>query len=156
MDASSISLVLFALGTVCLSFVIGANVYEQVVCVPNWVRPGGLEAYRAFARDRHAGYFFLTFAPAALVCLAAGTALGWKAPGARDPYALYATLAVLGALIFTRVYFIPRNRLLFLPATATHNDSQATVLLRQWIVGNYVRVAVAVSGLVSALIALRK
>ena len=155
MDRSTIAIVLLALGAVCIALVLGGNIYEQIVCVPQWRSPRGLEYWRSIG-ERHPGYFFLTFAPASLVCLAAGTAVGWRSSPMRNPYALYATLAVLAALIFTRVFFLPRNRLLFFPATATPDMALAGVLLEQWIVGNYVRVAVTLSGLASALVALRR
>jgi hypothetical protein len=154
-DRSSIALVVFLVGTVCMSFVLGANIYEQVVCVPKWRTLAGLQAWRAFTGDLHAGYFFLTFAPAGLVFLAIGTALGWSQSPARNPYALYATLVVLGVLIFTRVYFIPRNVRLFLP-TGTQDEVEATTLISEWVIANYFRVAFMLTALVSALIAARR
>src|SRR5882724_11148309 len=147
MDRRALAVVIFALGTICFAFVVGGNLYEQVVCVPSWRAPGGLEAWRTFTGDHHAGYFFLSLAPAALILLAVGTALGWSRMPARNPYALFATVAVLAMLVFTLVYFLPRNRLLFVPATATSDAAEAAAVLKEWIVGNYVRLAVAISGL---------
>jgi uncharacterized membrane protein len=144
----------FACGTFAFAFLIGGNLYEQVVCVPRWRSPDGLRAGRSFTGKRHAGYFFLPLGAMALVALATGTALGWR-EGASNSYALGATLAVLTALLFTRAFFIPRNRLLFMVDTATRDDANATSLMKQWVAANYVRVAISLVALASAFLTLR-
>ncbi len=156
MNGVGVAIVFLSFGTLCFAFVIGGNLYEQVVCVPKWRAPGGLRAWRTFTGERHAGYFFLPTAAIALVCLATGTALGWRQSAARDPYALVATLSVFAALLFTRLYFIPRNRLLFMPATAIDDAQREGTLMNQWATANYVRVAISLVALASALMALRR
>jgi len=156
MASSEVAIALFGLGAACFAFVIGGNLYEVVVCVPRWRSPGGLQAWRTFTGPRHAGYFFLSFAPIALVLLAAGTALGIGDAPQRTPWAIYTTAAVLAMLVFTRVFFIPRNLRLFMLPTVTSDDDEAARLLRQWIAGNYVRVALSLTALASAIVALRR
>jgi len=150
------SVVLVGMGAVALAFVIGANIYEQVICVPNWRTPDGMSAWRAMSRGIHPGYFFLTFAPASLLLLGLGTAIGWNHPAERNLWALGATAAVLVGLIFTRVHFLPLNSLLFLHPPPEQTHAEVLAMLSSWVGANYVRVAIAFGGLISALVALRR
>src|SRR5258706_13737230 len=113
MSRDTTAVVLLSLGTVGLAFVAGANLYEQVFCIPSWRTPEGWQAWRTLTEHRNAGVFFLPAAGGGLLCLAAGTALGWNHPAARNPYALAATLAMLAALVLTGAFFVPLNMRLF-------------------------------------------
>ena len=156
MDRGTIALIVYAAGTLLFAFMLGGTFFEHVMLIPRWREPGGLAAWRSFTGDHHNGYFFLPFGFAALVCLAGGTALGWQTSPARNPYAFAATAILLAGLIFTGVYFIPRNRLLFLPSTPLRDDAEAAALLKQWIGAQYVRLTLLLGGLASAVIGLRK
>ena len=47
MNPELVSVVLLSIGTLCTSFVLGANTYEQIVFIPMWPTPEGLETRSA-------------------------------------------------------------------------------------------------------------
>jgi uncharacterized membrane protein len=145
---------LFAIGTVGFALVLGANIFEQVVCVPGWRTEAGLRAWRELIRVRHPGYFFLTVAPISLVCLLAGTILGWDNL-ARRPYALAATITLCVMLAFTRAFFIPLNLRLFLRPQA-QTWAETSRLVERWVRVNHVRVAFTAGAVVLAVMGLRR
>jgi len=150
------SVVLVGMGAVALAFVIGANIYEQMICVPQWRTPEGMTAWRVMTSGVHPGYFFLTFAPTSLLLLGLGTAIGWNHPVERNLWALGATAAVLAGLILTKVHFLPLNSLLFLHPPPEQTHEEVLAMLRSWVGVNYARVAITLGGLISALVALRR
>src|SRR5258708_11586117 len=101
MNSELVSVVLLSIGTLCTSFVLGANIYEQIVFLPTWLTPEGLETWRTVVHRVNPGYFFLTFGPAGLLSLVASTVIGWNDPGDRYRVTLAATLAVFAALVLT-------------------------------------------------------
>jgi Domain of unknown function (DUF1772) len=152
----SIGLVFLGLGTAGLAFVIGANLYELVVVVPAWRSMDGLRTWREVIARRHPGYFFLTVAPSALLCLVVGTGLGWSHSGRRTAFSLAAVAALLAGLVFTKVFFVPRNRKLFLEPPSDESEGEVRQLVHQWIAANRLRVLIAGIGLMCALIAIHQ
>lgn len=128
---------------------LGANLFEAVVDVPNWRRPGGVEAYRQFIAVRHAGHFYRVLSPVSLVLVAAALVTGWGSP-TRD--ALVATTLVAGVVaeIMTVAYFFPRNARLFFAAEppTTHDQRR---LVDQWGRANLVRCVVVAIGVVAGM-----
>jgi hypothetical protein len=154
MTRDNLALALLYVGTVAIAFVLGANLFEMVICAPGWRSPGGIDAWRSLTAKRNAGIFFLPLAISSLLCFIAGTALGWNHPAERNPFALGAASAVLVAMILTGTYLVPRAVKIFVgPAL---DPAESARLLDQFLAVNRVRVAVAFAGLVSALVALRR
>jgi uncharacterized membrane protein len=156
MNRELVSVVLLSIGMVCTSFVLGANIYEQIVFIPTWLTPEGLDTWRTVVHRVNPGYFFLTFGPTGLVSLAASTAVGWNDPGGRYRFTLAAAAAVLAALALTAAYFVPTNMKLFLNPPADLSSAQATAMVERWIAVNRVRVAFAFVAVVCATIAMRR
>jgi hypothetical protein len=52
-----VSVVLLSIGTLCISFVLGANIYEQIVFIPTWQTPEGLETWRTVVHRVNPGSF---------------------------------------------------------------------------------------------------
>ena len=156
MNSELVSVVLLSIGTLCTSFVLGANIYEQIVFIPTWLTPEGLETWRTVVHRVNPGYFFLTFGPTGLLALAASTIVGWNDPGGRYRFTLAATLAVLAALVLTAVYFVPTNMKLFMNPPPDLAPAQATAMVERWIAVNRVRVALAFAAVVCAMIAMRR
>jgi uncharacterized membrane protein len=152
----SVGLVFVGVGAAGLAFVIGANLYELVVVVPAWRAMDSLRAWRAVIARRHPGYFFLTVAPASLLCLVIGTTAGWSGSSDRNVFSLVAVAAVFVALLLTKIYFVPRNEKLFLHPPHDESESAVSELVHQWIAANRLRVLIALSGLACALIALAR
>jgi uncharacterized membrane protein len=156
MNRELVSVVLLAIGTLCTSFVLGANIYEQIVFIPTWLTPEGIETWRTVVSRVNPGYFFLTFAPAGLIALAASTMVGWNDPGGRYRFTLAATLAVFAGLALTAVYFVPTNLKLFLHPSPNLGPEQAAAMIERWIAVNRVRATLAFAAVVCAMIALRR
>lgn len=102
------------------------------------------------------GVFFLPLAIGSWLCLTASAVLGWNAPAARNPYTLGAATCVLVALVMTGTYLAPRAIKMFVKPPANQTDADARRLLDEFLRVNPVRVAIALAGLVCALLALRQ
>src|SRR5690606_8852728 len=80
-DLALVLLIFGLLGQVAL---LGANLFEAVVDVPNWRTSAGLSAYRRFITQRNAGHFYRGLSPLTIVCLGMALGLGWGAHGPRN------------------------------------------------------------------------
>jgi hypothetical protein len=136
-------------GLIVQGCVLGANVFEAVVDVPNWSRPGGVAAYRSFISARHAGHFYRVMSPFSIVLLATALASGWTTP-IHNAAVGTALAAAVVAEIHTVIYFFPRNARLFFSVEPESSDVEQT-LVGQWGRANLLRCAVVLVGLTVGL-----
>ncbi len=109
-----------ALFTLCLGVIggtmlVGANIYQMVVEVPNWHSdvPASLRDYRASTRHSHPGYFFQVLTPISIWLMVASLWLGWVRQSPRNRWVVASTVLLVACEVFTLLYFFPRNELLF-------------------------------------------
>jgi hypothetical protein len=130
--------------------VLGANVYNSVVDVPNWGAqiPASLETARRYFGVRNPGTFFRVASPLSQALSVLVLIVSWKVGGpTRGLAALALGLGVL-ADVFTFAYFYPRNDVMFVQAV----DIDA--MTRSWIGWsrmNHVRNLLVLGGLVCQL-----
>ncbi|TGE21721.1 DUF1772 domain-containing protein [Hymenobacter aquaticus] len=138
----------FSLALLSYGAVLGGSLYQLIAEVPNWATPDvprALIAYQNFFRVSHAGYFFQTLMPLALLSLGAATALLWPQAGPLRRGLLLLAGILLNEL-FTVAYFMPRNVVLFLTPLDDTPDVTINTFAREWQLANYLRLAL--SGLV--------
>lgn len=145
---SDVPVVLLAVGTVALAFVIGGNLFESIICAPGWRAPDGIQIWRQLTKRRSAGVFFLPLAIGSWLCLTASAVLG------RDRYVLGAAGCVFVSLVMTGTYLAPRAVKMFAKPPADQTDADARRLLDEFLRANPARVAIAFA--VCALVALRQ
>jgi hypothetical protein len=140
-------------GVLGQSTVLGANLFEYVVVVPNWRQPGGVAAYRALMRRRHPGHFFQTLVPATVVALLAALVVTLLTDG---PAVLIATAlaTVVVAEAFTLLYFMPRNRALFLAPVEAEPGARSMRLVNEWAVAAAIRIVLIAVGVLASLVGL--
>jgi uncharacterized membrane protein len=151
-----VPVVLLAVGTVALAFVIGGNLFESIICAPGWRGPDGIAIWRQLTKQRPVGVFFLPLAIGSFLCLAASAVLGWNAPASRNSYMLGASGCVFIALVMTGTYLAPRAIRMFVKPAPNQTDADARRMLEEFLRVNKVRVAIALAALVCALLALRQ
>jgi hypothetical protein len=130
--------------------VLGANVYNSVVDVPNWGAqiPGSLETARRYFSVRNPGTFFRVASPLSQALSVLVLIVSWKLGGpTRGLAALALGLGVL-ADVLTFAYFYPRNDVMFVHAV----DIEAmTRSWTGWSTMNHVRNLLVLGGLVCQL-----
>jgi hypothetical protein len=148
---SELSPFLLLFGLLAQGCLLGANLFEAVVDVPNWSRPGGVAAYRSFITARNAGHFYRVLSPVSIVLLAAALVTGW---GHAERDVLVATALGAGVLaeVFTVVYFFPRNARLFF-STEPPSAADQIRLVSEWGRANLLRCAVVALGLTAGMAA---
>jgi len=139
---------LLAIGTINLGLLIGGNVFEQLYVMPGCRQAGGIATWKAF-NTRNVALFFLPLAVSAGLCLVASTALVYS------DAKLVAMASVVAALVLTGAYIIPRIVRVFARPRPGQTEAESLRLLGQYRSANRVRLVLAFSGLVCAVIALR-
>jgi hypothetical protein len=135
------------------SVILGANLFEYVVNVPNWREPGGVVAYRTLMRRRHPGHFFQTIVPVSIALLVAALVLGWV-DGGEVALVGVALATVVASEVFTLLYFMPRNRSLFIAPVETEPGALSVRLVNEWAGAALIRIATIAIGVVASLLAL--
>lgn len=140
---------LLTLGAVGALMILGANIYQAVVEVPNWAAavPESVLAFRATMRVSHPGFYFQVAVPITALALLGGLAVSWKT-GPRW-WALGGLLGIAVAEVFTLIYFFPRNEILFFGAVTEPTTLQAAAT--EWSRAHLVRMAVLAVGAGCAL-----
>jgi hypothetical protein len=130
--------------------VLGANVYNSVVDVPNWGAqiPGSLETARRYFGVRTPGTFFRVASPLSQVLSMLVLIVSWRLGGTtRGLAALALGLGIL-ADVLTFAYFYPRNAVMFVQPVDVQAMKQAWI---GWDKMNHVRNLVVLAGLVCQL-----
>jgi hypothetical protein len=128
-------------------------VFDAVVHSPNWRQAESLLAYRKLFQSRHPGHFFQVTAPVTIILLVTALILSLLS-AANGVYAVVALASVMATAVFTLIYFIPRNRMLFFEPVEEQPGNHSRELVRQWERANVVRLLIQVPGVAASLIAL--
>jgi len=108
--------------------VLGANVYNSVVDVPNWGAqiPGSLETARRYFGVRNPGAFFRVASPLSQALSLLVLIVSWRLGGPTRGLAALALAFGVLADVFTFAYFYPRNAVMFVQAV------DADAMTRSW------------------------
>ena len=150
---SSVLGAVLALAVFCQSALLGAGVFDAVVHSPNWRQAESLLAYRKLFQARHPGHFFPAMASVTTILLVASLILSLLS-AASWAYAAVGLTSVAATMVFTLVYFIPRNRMLVFDPVEERPGQRSRELVRQWEGANVVRLLVQVPGVAASLFAL--
>lgn len=136
--------VLFSLALTTFAVVMGGNIYQLIAEIPNWFNdiPDSLLAFRNFYKVTHAGYFFQTLAPATILCLIVAVILLWNRPKTANKWILATLVSVVLAEVFTGIYFMPRNFILFIDPIDEISTEELVNVANQWKTANYVRMVI--------------
>lgn len=150
---SSALSVVIALATFCQSALLGAGMFDAVVHSPNWRQAESLLAYRKLFHSRHPGHYFQIAAPAAIILLVTALILSLLS-STSWVYAVVALASVVATAVFTLIYFVPRNRMLFFEPVEEEPGKHSREMVRQWERANVVRLLIQVPGIAASLFAL--
>jgi len=138
---------LFSLAFLAYGAVMGGNIYQIIVEVPNWSAniPDSLIAYRNSFHISHPGYFFQTIVPLAILSLIVAVILLWNRPKSANRWMLIALGGVVVAEAFTGIYFLSRNFMLFLDPIDGVSTEQLISTSNQWQTANYLRMVIIIA-----------
>jgi hypothetical protein len=101
------------------------------------------------------GDFFIPISAALLVASFGALISSWRTPPNYRVWLILPTVMILGSLIFTVVAFWPRNAALWAVAkgspTAIRDSTAVIRMVREWVMYDWLRVAMGVVGFVSAI-----
>lgn len=101
------------------------------------------------------GQYFFPSSVALLVCSFGALITGWKTPPSYRVWLVLPAVMMLVTLIFTVLWFWPRNAALWAIAkgspTAIRDPAEVVRLARQWVTYDWLRVAMGAVGFVSAI-----
>jgi len=137
----NLRLLVVAIALVLSAMLLGTGVYQNVVDAPNYMgAPTSLEHARGFYHATNPGMFFRWLVPAAQLFLLLALVVNWKlAPSMRWTLGGALVFLVLTDMITFRFHY-PRNDILFV-APLTQSAAYYDGIVREWAIGNYVRVA---------------
>lgn len=127
--------------------------FDAVVHSPNWRQAESLLAYRKLFLSRHPGHFFQVTAPTTIVLLVTALILSLLS-AASWVFAVVALASVVATAVFTLIYFVPRNRMLFFEPLEEQPGKRSREIVRQWERANVVRLLIQIPGIAASLIAL--
>lgn len=148
---------LLTIATCTAAMVLGANVYQTIVEVPNWAAspPSSVAAFRPCFAESHPGYFFQVLVPTTILALVVSTILGWRGLAIRDRWLLAALAGLVAAEVFTAVYFFPRNEILFFGPLGGASPELVAETASEWENAHYLRMAMLFAGVACCFGALR-
>lgn len=147
---------LVVIGTVGATMVLGANVYQEVVEVPNWSHdvPRTIADFRACVRTSHPGFFFQVLVPLTMLSLVGASVGSRGRPRHQTRWVLGALAGVVAAEIFTVAYFFPRNEILFFGDLSAHAPDVIAQAATEWARAHLLRMAMLLTGVACAMRAL--
>jgi hypothetical protein len=95
--------------------------------------------------------FYWIFTSATVLATAGTWIAGGKLLGAQRKWLAISSACALVAIVYTFIYFLPRNVWLFQRHGSGLNAEQITTLANHWVVANWVRLSIIGIGFVSAL-----
>ncbi len=143
----------FSFALLAYGAVMGGNIYQIIAEVPNWSAdiPNSLIAYRNSFHITHPGYFFQTLVPLTILSLIVSVILLWNRPKLANKWTLSVLSGVILAEIFTGIYFLPKNFVLFLDPIEGIPTEQLIKIGNHWQTANYLRMAIIVVTMVAFL-----
>ena len=150
----NLRLLVVAIALVLSAMLLGTGVYQNVVDAPNYMgAPTSLEHARGFYHATNPGLFFRALVPATELFLLLALVLNWKrAPGTRWKLGGALVFLVLTDVVTFRFHY-PRNNILFV-APLTQSAAYYDGIVREWAIGNYVRVALILISVVLLMVSL--
>jgi hypothetical protein len=150
----NLRLAVVAIALVFSAMLLGTGVYQNVVDAPNYMgAPTSLEHARGFYHATNPGMFFRWLVPVTQLFLLLALVVNWKpAPGTRWMLAGALVFLVLTDMITFRFHY-PRNDILFV-APLTQPAAYYDQIVREWAIGNYVRVALILTAVVLAMVSM--
>jgi hypothetical protein len=150
----NLRLLVVAIGLVLSAMLLGTGVYQNVVDAPNYMgAPTSLEHARGFYHATNPGMFFRWLVPATQFFLLLALVVNWKlAPGPRWMLGGALVSLILTDMITFRFHY-PRNDILFV-APLTQSAAYYDGIVREWAIGNYVRVALILVSVVLLMVSL--
>jgi hypothetical protein len=150
------ALVLTHLWALMISF--GGILFVTIILYPNVFHdvPRSLETTMAFAVVRGPSDFF---APVGLVAAMTGLGfliLGWRAKSARYWVLGGVLILVVGEILFSMVFFWPRNTIMFVEGTAVHPAGYLNQVAQEFQAGQWFRVALTGMAAASSFIGFLK
>jgi uncharacterized membrane protein len=143
----NLRLVFAAIALVLLAMLFGAASFQFVSDVPNWTGLAALEHYRAVHQATNPGTFFKMIVPATLLSLLVALVCNWR-PVPVTRWRLAGALALLVLIdVITFRFHYPRNEILFV-APLTQPPAYYDRVVTEWVIGNYVRVALILTTVV--------
>jgi hypothetical protein len=144
------------IGLVGITMILGAGVYQAVVDVPNFSGqlPDSVRDFRACVRYSHPGYFFQALVPIIVASLLVSMTTGWNTPRARNRWVIGALAGTVGVEIFTFLYFVPRNDILFFGDLSRFSADVITTAALEWKNMQWLRIAALAAGTAAAIKAL--
>jgi Domain of unknown function (DUF1772) len=150
----NLRLVFVAIALVLSAMLLGTGVYQNVVDAPNYMgAPSSLEHARGFYHATNPGMFFRWLVPCTQLFLLLAIIFNWKPdPGSRWKLAAALASLVLTDMITFRFHY-PRNDILFV-APLTNRPEYYDHVVREWAIGNYIRVALILVTVVLMLVSI--
>lgn len=138
------------------SGILMVNIYSSMVDARNWGAdiPNSIGAARAYFQKKTPADFFKVFGTATHLAGIAAIVMCWHS-AAPIKWCLY-TAVIMFALVdvFTLLYFIPRNDIMFRKAPLTDQET-ITGAWKQWNAMNWIRSLIALLGVVAACLLLQ-
>ncbi len=144
--------ILLWISVVAWSLWFGGLMYELVVITPLWSFNLPESAIEWNSRSQYAIIPTKFYAPVAIVTISAsllGMILSWKSNSRW--WLIISTVCAIVTLVFTLIYFFPKNEVLFHNHTAGLSGEEITAIGNAWVRGNWVRIGIMALGFFSAL-----
>lgn len=146
-------IVLFA-AIILIGGVLGANVYNSVVDVPNWGTsiPSSLDVAKQYFTAANPGTFFRAVSPAMQIAALFALIVTWRTGGKSRIFAALAFVLSVSGDVLTFSYFYPRNAIMF--GTEQHTAEVLSNTWSTWASMNHVRNLIVLAALICELSAL--
>ena len=150
----NLRLVSAAMALTLSAMLLGTGVYQNVVDAPNYMgAPTSLEHARGFYHATNPGNFFRWLVPATQLFLLLTIVFNWRSNhGTRWKLAGALVCLILTDVVTFRFHY-PRNDILFI-APLTQPPAYYDRVVREWAMGNYVRVALILAAVVLAMVSM--
>ena len=146
---------LLIIAVMSLGALLGGGLYDTLVNGPNFRVgiPASLEHFRLFMSVANPGSFFRLVAPVTQISILLSLILNWKHQSNRKWWLLAALILVASGDIITFTYHYPRNAILFREPLNTAPETLQKAA-NEWVLANYVRLALVAGAMVCAIKAL--
>lgn len=134
--------------------VFGGLLLETAFIVPLWsgALPESLTTWNV--NPQHVfdpTVFYWIFTSMTILAMAGIWLAGWKIPSPQRKWLLVASVCAVTAIVYTFIYFLPRNVWLFQKHGSGMSAEDITALASNWVVANWLRITIIGIGFLSAL-----
>lgn len=152
-----ISQALLWVSVLAWSLWLGGLLHEMVVILPPWSASPPESVLEWNARPQYVINPTGFYPPVALTTVLSSVAAliaGWGMPSSRRRWPAISAVCAFTTLVFTIIYFFPKNEVLFRNRSSGLSGEEITVIARGWVTANRLRVCIMAAGFLSALRAL--